>query len=113
MHLLPNNLQLFAGSRVAYISVVSKILDYSLDASRDERIDDDYLYRDGREDVEEYSSDYVKKRKEEEMVMFIENAMDFENGNIHFATGSDLYLSIEIEETHSEVASAVPSSKRR
>jgi hypothetical protein len=106
-------LQLFADSRISYLSVVSKVLDFSLDASRDERIDDDYLYRDSQQKAEEYNSEYVAKRKEEEAAAFIENMMAFENGNIRFTSGSDLHLSVNTEDQYDEGSSSGSSSKCR
>jgi hypothetical protein len=93
--------------------VVSKVLEYSLNASKDEHIDQDYLYRDSNQEAKKYSSEYVAKRKEEERATFIEDMMDFETGNLHFAGESDTRSSMETEATHTEKCSSEPSSKRR
>jgi hypothetical protein len=111
--LLSHILQLFADSRVSYLSIISKVLDYSLEASRDERIDRDYLYRDNHQEADDYSPDYVAKRQEEKAAAFMENTMNFENDNIDFASGSNLHPSIGIGKYRDEEYSSGPSSKRR
>jgi hypothetical protein len=104
--------QLFADSRVSYLSLVSKVLHYSLEASRDERIDYDYLYRDNHGRTDTYGPEYVAKRQEEEAAAFTDNMMDFENDNIDFTNGSDLHPTTPGEH-RGEGSPFRPSSKRR
>jgi hypothetical protein len=91
---------------------VSKVLDFSLDASRDEHINDDYLYRDSHRKADEYSSKYVARRKEEESTTFIENMMVFESNDIHFMGGSNLQQSENTEDLYDKRCPSEPSSKR-
>jgi len=113
MHLLLETEKIFANSRVSYLFVVSKVLEYSLDASRDEYIDSDYIYKDGHLEANNYNPEYVAKRTEQEAAAFTANLMNFENIDIHFPPGSDLPPSIETAKLHNEGPSSEPTSKCR
>jgi hypothetical protein len=113
MHLLLEIQKIFANSRVSYLFVISKVLEYSLDASRDEHIYSDYIYRDGHQEANNYNLEYVAKRTEQEAAAFTANLMDFENIDIHFPPGSDPPPSIETTKLHNEGFSSEPTSKRQ
>jgi hypothetical protein len=103
--------QLFADSHNSYLSAVSKILNFSLHASRDERVDDIYHYRDSHQRADGYSSEYVAKKKEEEATKFIEHMKVFEDNNFYSPTRDDFHLSINMENLVDEGSLSGPSSK--
>ena len=68
-------LQLFADCRSSYLAVVSKILNCSMNAARDDRMDDEYRYGQDRPDAELYNPDYIARRQEEEATACGEDTM--------------------------------------
>ncbi|KAH8784451.1 hypothetical protein BGZ57DRAFT_883797, partial [Hyaloscypha finlandica] len=68
-------IKLFADCRSSYLAVVSKILNCSMNAARDDRMDDEYRYGQDRPDAELYNPDYIARRQEEEATACGEDTM--------------------------------------
>ncbi len=105
--------KLFADSRSSYLAVVSKILNCSLNAVRDERMDDEYRCGRDHQDTEPYNPDYMASRKEEEAAAYTEDVMISEHPTFSSSDGIDLQPTIEIGQYLDEGRASEPSSGHR
>ena len=93
--------------------MVSKILNCSLNAVRDERMDDEYRYSRDHQDAELYDADYMDRRQEEASAAYTNDAIISESPTCGSFGNVNVQPTVELGEYLHEGFASEASSENR